>query len=124
MHRQLEPFERGFWTFDISTWSGELQLEFLRELRIHVEGGQFGSGSWVDLRFGEDEYPCSGDLYCTVTELGEAWLLLMVLSDRRLGDVDMHWIGWDGEAALTMPGKLGGSTAVRMASTTHSGFLY
>lgn len=105
MHRTLEPIERGYWSFNISGWTPDLQLAFLQDLQSHVESRMFGEGSWVDLHFDAQSLAVVGDLYCGVAELGEAWLLLMVLSDRRLGESDMHWYGWDGEPALTMPGK-------------------
>jgi hypothetical protein len=115
IHRTLELIERGYWSFDISGWAPDLQLAFLQDLRTHVESRMFGEGSWVDLHFDKHRLVVAGDLYCGIAELGEAWLLLMVLSDRRLGESDMHWYGWDGQAALTMPGKPMRSVAATVA---------
>ena len=114
MHRTLEPFERGYWTFNMSQWTPESKRSFLCDVQTHVENSQFGAGSWVDLHFNKQRLPSSGDLYCSAIELGEAWLLLMVLSNRKLAEHDMHWTGWDGEPALTMPGKPGKSIAGSM----------
>jgi hypothetical protein len=105
MHRELSAIERGYWSVDISSWTTEVQSDFLVDLRAQIENRVLTDMSWVDISHDTSGSPSTVELYCGVAELGEAWLLLMVLSERRIASQDLNWVGWDGQPAVTMPSK-------------------
>jgi hypothetical protein len=106
IHRVLQPLERGYWTFTIKSWALAIRIQFLHELRVYLEKRTAGQSPWAEVHFDGHGLPEQVDMYCAVEELGDVWQFLYVLSERKLAQQNMYWIGWDGGLAVTMPAKL------------------
>jgi hypothetical protein len=107
MHRNLSPIERGYWTFSIKSWTPRFQLQFLDDLRVYLEKRTSGQSPWAEIHFDASGLPDQVDVYCGAAEVGNVWLFLHVLSERKLAQQDLHWIDWEGKVAVTMPAKVG-----------------
>jgi hypothetical protein len=106
-HRALSSSERGYWTFSVKSWIPSFQLQVLTELEDYFVQRTMGISTWAEVHFGADKLPEKVDVYCEAAELGNIWLFLLVLSERKLAEQDLHWIDWEGKAAVTMPSRAG-----------------
>ncbi|KAL2017813.1 hypothetical protein VTK56DRAFT_1615 [Thermocarpiscus australiensis] len=96
--RDLRPFERGYWLVDCSSWEPALKRSAWGFLTDYLGKGAAGWGtscrrdrdfSWIRL-------------YCWGCVVGHMYLVLYLMSRRRVLYTGASWIGGDGKAVVVM----------------------
>jgi hypothetical protein len=97
MAREVLPLERGYWLVDCSMWTRETRNKAWVFLSTYIGNGLAGWGVWCR----RDEEFTSIRLYCWGYILEHVYLLVYLVSDRRLlKKTGAAWIGGDGEIAV------------------------
>jgi hypothetical protein len=95
--REVLPLERGYWLVDCSMWTRETRNMAWVFLSTYIGNGLAGWGVWCR----RDEEFTTIRLYCWGYILEHVYLLLYLVSDRRLlKTTGAAWIGGDGEIAV------------------------
>jgi hypothetical protein len=96
--RALRPFERGYWLVDCSAWEPELKRSAWGFLTDYLGKGAAGWGtsckrdrefSWIRL-------------YCWGCVTGHMYLVLYLMSKRRVLYTGTRWIGAEGREVVVM----------------------
>lgn len=96
--RALRPFERGYWLVDCASWDADLKRSAWGFLADYLGKGAAGWGtscrrdaafSWIRL-------------YCWGCVVGHMYLLLYLMSKRRVLCTGTCWIGADGTPVVVM----------------------
>ena len=96
--RDLRPFERGYWLVDCSAWEPELKRSAWGFLTDYLGKGAAGWGtsckrdrdfSWIRL-------------YCWGCVTGHMYLVLYLMSKRRVLYTGTRWIGAEGREVVVM----------------------
>ncbi|KAK0730667.1 hypothetical protein B0H67DRAFT_478295 [Lasiosphaeris hirsuta] len=100
--RPLRPFERGYWLIDCSAWTDNLKQSAWVFITKYVESGRTGWGVSCtrDKDFTRIRFYCFG---CVV---GHMYLVIYLMSQRKILEVGMSWIAADGKPVLVMAPKL------------------
>jgi hypothetical protein len=97
--RPLRPMERGYWHVNCSSWGSELKDEFWKFLEAYLEKGLAGWGVWCMKDIETD----SVRMYCWGEIVGHIYLLLYMVSQRKVKGSGAKWIDGEGLAVITMP---------------------
>lgn len=97
--RDVQPFERGYWLVDCTTWTPEKLADTWTFLASYVGGGLAGWGVWCR----RDDNHAWIRLYCWGHLVKHTYLLLYLASGRHLKLTGGEWRGGDGEVAVTVP---------------------
>ncbi|RFU82105.1 hypothetical protein TARUN_93 [Trichoderma arundinaceum] len=97
--RPTEPFERGYWLLDCTSWTEDTRSEAWIFLANYLRSGLAGWGVWCR----RDESRKWIRLYCWAHVAKHTYLLLYLASGRHLKATGAEWIGADGEVALEVP---------------------
>lgn len=96
--RDLRPFERGYWLVDCSSWEPELKRSAWGFLTDYLGKGVTGWGT-----------SCKRDrdftwirLYCWGCVTGHMYLVLYLMSKRRVLYTGTRWVGADGRDVVVM----------------------
>jgi hypothetical protein len=100
--RALNSDERGYWLFECTRWSSELQLEFWKSLHEHVCSGRVGWGTTLYRETESDRTLGRIRLYCWGEVVEHMWLLAWLCSEGRVSGSQSSWIDADGIAVLEM----------------------
>lgn len=100
-HRDIRPFERGYWLIDCTTWAEQLKDTAWGFLSNYVGNGVAGWGVWCC----RDEEFRWIRLYCYGSVVGHMHLVLYLASQRKILYTGSTWIGGDGEAVIVMGAK-------------------
>ncbi|KAK4117317.1 hypothetical protein N656DRAFT_773408 [Canariomyces notabilis] len=96
--RDLRPFERGYWLVDCGSWEPALKRSAWGFLADYLGKGAAGWGtsckrdrdfSWIRL-------------YCWGCVVGHLYLVLYLMSKRRVLYSGASWVGADGKAVIVM----------------------
>ncbi|KAK4237860.1 hypothetical protein C8A03DRAFT_34159 [Achaetomium macrosporum] len=96
--RDLRPFERGYWLVDCTSWEPELKQSAWAFLTDYLSKGCAGWGtscrrdpnfSWIRL-------------YCWGCVVGHTYLVVYLMSQRRILYTGTSWIGGDGKPVIVM----------------------
>jgi hypothetical protein len=99
--RELRPFERGYWLVDCTTWDPDLKRSAWEYLAKYLGSGAAGWGttckrdaafSWIRL-------------YCWGCVVGHMYLVLYLMSKRRVLYTGTSWIAADGAPVVVMGAK-------------------
>jgi hypothetical protein len=99
--RQLRPFERGYWLVDCTTWETALKQSSWGFLTDYLAKGAAGWGIWCR----RDEAFTYMRLYCWGCVVGHMYLVLYLMSKRKLLYTGAEWIAADGKAVVVMGAK-------------------
>lgn len=107
--RPLRPMERGYWHVDTSGWNVGLRVRSWAFLEGYVGKGNAGWGVWC-VREGEDDSDQGAPagvrpglrVYCWGSIVGQVWLLLYLVSERRVKRTGARWMDGDGEVIVVM----------------------
>ncbi|KAH7137223.1 hypothetical protein B0J13DRAFT_74758 [Dactylonectria estremocensis] len=97
--RDIDPFERGYWLLDCTTWSPEAHFAAWVFLNNYLGSGLAGWGTWCR-RDGSHSWI---RLYCFGHVAKHTYLLLYLASGRQLKHTGANWHGADGDVALEVP---------------------
>ncbi|KAK3311276.1 uncharacterized protein B0T15DRAFT_68509 [Chaetomium strumarium] len=101
--RDLHPFERGYWLVDCSSWEPELKQSAWSFLADYLSKGCAGWGtscrrdqdfSWIRV-------------YCWGCVVGHLYLVVYLVSKRRVLYTGTSWIGGDGKPVVAMGARQG-----------------
>ncbi|KAL2154022.1 hypothetical protein VTH82DRAFT_2698 [Thermothelomyces myriococcoides] len=96
--RELRPFERGYWLVDCSAWESELKQfawDFLADY-LHKGAAGWGTSCRRDKDFSRIR------LYCWGCIVGHMYLVLYLMSKRRILYSGASWIDGEGKAVVAM----------------------
>jgi len=96
--RNVNLDERGHWSIDCSSWSGELQLHFWNSLQKHVSSGRLG---WAVSLHRQTAHSCELGLvrlYCWAEVIEHMWLMLWLSSKGKIVGSGAKWL--DSEDAV------------------------
>ncbi|KAK4042102.1 hypothetical protein C8A01DRAFT_14279 [Parachaetomium inaequale] len=101
--RDLRPFERGYWLVDCSAWEPDLKQSAWGFLADYLGKGAAGWGT-----------SCSRDrdfswirLNCWGCVVGHMYLVLYLMSRRRVLYTGASWVGAEGKAVVVMGARPG-----------------
>ncbi|KAK5987318.1 hypothetical protein PT974_11443 [Cladobotryum mycophilum] len=97
--RPVDPFERGYWLLDCTTWSQDTRLEAWIFLVNYLRSGLAGWGVWCRRDTSHDWIR----LYCWGHVAKHTYLLLYLASGRHMKATGAEWFGADGELVLEVP---------------------
>ncbi|KAH7133586.1 hypothetical protein EDB81DRAFT_804637 [Dactylonectria macrodidyma] len=97
--RVIDPFERGYWLLDCTSWSPEARFAAWVFLNNYLRSGLAGWGTWCR-RDGSHTWI---RLYCFGHVAKHTYLLLYLASGRQLKHTGANWHGADGDVALEVP---------------------
>ena len=122
--RDLRTSERGFWSFDTSVWSAQLQIDFWTFLTKVVSNGSVGFGVWASRSFDEEEssgrttqtrseqavsQPGNGlgkvQVFCWGEIVEHVYLLLYVASKSKIKKIGAVWIDAGGDDVVRMSAR-------------------
>lgn len=98
--RDLTQSERGYWTFDITSWPAQLRLDFFQFLAKMIEPGRVGWGVWCTRELAALEVR----VYCWGEVARHVYLMLYVASKSKVRKLGLNWIDADGEVVVQMRG--------------------
>ncbi|KAK0628449.1 hypothetical protein B0T17DRAFT_486911 [Bombardia bombarda] len=101
--REVRPFERGYWLVDCSSWDGALKQSCWSFLGGYLPKGAAGWGVWC----GRDAPFSWLRMYCFGHAVGHIYLLLYLVSKRRVLYTGAEWVAGDGAVVVVMEGKGG-----------------
>jgi hypothetical protein len=107
--RPLRDLERGFWAVSMATWPLTTREQAWLALSAYVGQGKAGWGVWA-VRCssgGEDEGGERGEqtglrVYCWGGVAGHVYLLLYLVSQRRVKGTGARWVDGGGEVVVRM----------------------
>jgi hypothetical protein len=99
--RDLRSFERGYWLVDCSTWEPELKRSAWGFLADYLGKGAAGWGTSCR----RDRDFSAIRLYCWGCVVGHMYLVLYLMSKRRVLYTGTSWVGGDGRVAVVMGAK-------------------
>ncbi|KAJ4324837.1 hypothetical protein N0V94_001066 [Neodidymelliopsis sp. IMI 364377] len=102
VRRALNNDERGYWLFECTRWSSELQWEFWKLLHEHICSGRVGWGTTLYRETESDHTLGRIRLYCWGEVVEHMWLLAWLCSEGRVSGSESSWIDADGIAVLEM----------------------
>ncbi|CEJ81745.1 hypothetical protein VHEMI01859 [[Torrubiella] hemipterigena] len=97
--QSIQPFDRGYWLVDCSSWPPHVQDEAWSFLSNYIQGGLAGWGVWC--RRGS----VSGDwlrIYSWAHVAKHTYLLAYLASGRHIKTRGASWYGADGEVLITV----------------------
>lgn len=97
--RHLRPMERGYWLVDCREWPADLKARSWAFLEGYIANGNAGWGVWCT-RDEEKEFLRA---YCWGEVVGYIYLLLYLVSERKLKGKGSKWVDGEGVAVITMP---------------------
>jgi hypothetical protein len=101
--RDLRPFERGYWLVDCASWDLDLKRSAWRFLTDYLGKGAAGWGtscrrdrdfSWIRL-------------YCWGCVVGHMYLVVYLMSRRKVLYTGTSWVGADGRKVVVMGARPG-----------------
>ena len=98
--RDLQPMERGHWSFKYSSWDPCVRERCWECLGRFIGRGLVGWGVWCVRNEDLDVIR----VYCWGIVAGHVYLLLHMASGSKIKKAGATWIGGDGVAVITMPG--------------------
>jgi hypothetical protein len=98
--RKLRQSERGYWTFDITTWPTQLRLDFFQFLAKLIEPGRVGWGVWCT----REQAALEVRVYCWGEVARHVYLMLYVASKSKVRKLGLSWVDADGEVVVQMRG--------------------
>lgn len=107
--RPLRGLERGYWAVSTATWPSAVREQAWAALSAYVGQGKAGWGVWA-VRSGEGK-ALTGEggahpglrVYCWGGVVGHVYLLLYLVSQRRVKGTGARWVDGGGEAVVRMP---------------------
>ncbi|KAK3362933.1 hypothetical protein B0T25DRAFT_445293 [Lasiosphaeria hispida] len=99
--RPLRPFERGYWLIDCSSWAEDLKQSAWLFITQYVESGSAGWG----VSCTRDKAFTRIRLYCFGCVVGHMYLVIYLMSQRKMLEVGMSWVAADGKPILVMASK-------------------
>ncbi|KAI9730160.1 MAG: hypothetical protein M1818_008254 [Claussenomyces sp. TS43310] len=112
--RPLRSLERGYWLIPTTSWPPGVRDQSWRDLRDFIGGGRAGWGVWC-VRGGDGDGGANAvrgmgksthdpwRIYCWGGVADHVWLLLYLVSHRRVKGSGERWIDADGAAVVVMP---------------------
>ncbi|KAL2182718.1 hypothetical protein L209DRAFT_602341 [Thermothelomyces heterothallicus CBS 203.75] len=96
--RELRPFERGYWLVDCSAWEPDLKRSAWGFLTDYLRKGAAGWGTSCrrDREFSRIR------LYCWGCVVGHMYLVLYLMSKRRVLYSGASWVDGEGKAVVVM----------------------
>ncbi|KAL6906831.1 hypothetical protein GGI43DRAFT_242043 [Trichoderma evansii] len=95
-NRPTDPFERGYWLVDCTSWSQDTRGEAWTFLANYLRSGLAGWGAWCR----RNETHGWIRLYCWAHVAKHTYLLLYLASGRHLKATGAKWIDGDGEVVI------------------------
>lgn len=101
--RDLRPFERGYWLVDCASWEPDLRRSAWGFLSDYLGKGAAGWGTSCrrDAAFSRLR------LYCWGCVVGHMYLVLYLMSKRRVLYSGATWVGADGKVVVVMGARPG-----------------
>lgn len=100
--RSLEPFERGYWSIDCSSWSAQVKADAWSFLTDYLGSGLAGWGVWCRRDRPGDEASWV-KLFCWGHIAKHMYLLLYLASGRHMKFTGAEWRDAEGEVIVTVP---------------------
>lgn len=97
--RDIQPFERGYWLVDSTTWSSSTHISFWEFLTSYLESGLAGWGVWCR----RDEARRWIRFYCWGHIVKHTYLLLYLASGRQLKLTGAEWRDAGGDLVVRVP---------------------
>ncbi|GAW25247.1 hypothetical protein SAMD00023353_0303210 [Rosellinia necatrix] len=99
--RELQPYERGHWLLDCSSWEPRLKLDAWAFLANYIGTGKAGWGVWCkrDLNFGELR------TYCWGSVVAHIYYVLWLSSQGRIAFTGSSWVDAAGKRIIIMNSK-------------------
>ncbi|KAK7207916.1 hypothetical protein BZA70DRAFT_272502 [Myxozyma melibiosi] len=97
-----QPCERGYWRIDVSPWNADEKLRFWNGVTKVIKTGRIG---WVRMVVDDSNCRSDGDVvrfYCFGKVVVHIWVLLLIMSDRRLTRTDVSWVDSMGRTVIKM----------------------
>ena len=94
--RDVDPFERGYWLLDCSTWSPDARFGAWVFLNNYLRSGLAGWGTWCR----RDQTHDWIRLYCWGHVAKHTYLLLYLASERHLKTTGAGWYDAEGQLVL------------------------
>lgn len=113
--RPLRPFERGYWRVDCRGWPPPLKRSAWGFMADYLGKGAAGWGTWCT-RDGDgdgdgDEKGGEGfgwlRVYCWGGVVGHMYLVVYLMSRRRVLETGAEWVGAEGEAVVVVGARPG-----------------
>jgi hypothetical protein len=96
IQRELEPFERGHWLVDCTTWTPHARIDAWNFIGEYFKSGSAGWGVWCR----RDKTHDWIKLYCWGCVTKHMYLLLYLASGRALKYTGAQWKDADGEVVI------------------------
>jgi hypothetical protein len=111
--RPLRPFERGYWSVSMRVWDEGLRGRAWSALSRYVRSGRAGWGVWASREGAIDteglhngmEREFAGDelrAYCWGEVVGHIYLLLYLVSERKIKGKGVRWVDGEGRVVIIM----------------------
>ncbi|KAK3354153.1 hypothetical protein B0H65DRAFT_504289 [Neurospora tetraspora] len=99
--RALRPYERGYWLVDCTSWDRELKESCWLFLADYLGSGAAGWGVWCT----RDEGFTRLRMYCWGAVVGHLYLVLYIISKRKVLYTGTEWVDGDGEVVIRMEAR-------------------
>ncbi|TRX93889.1 hypothetical protein FHL15_005271 [Xylaria flabelliformis] len=96
--RQLNPYERGYWLLDCSSWEPQLKRQAWASLANHVGLGVAGWGVWCK----RDPSFMELRVFCWGTVVPHIWYVLWLLTQGKVVYTGCSWIDAEGKRVVIM----------------------
>ena len=97
--RDVEPFERGYWLVDSTSWDIETHIAFWEFLTPYLKNGLAGWGVWCK----RDDTRRWIRLYCWGHIVKHTYLLLYLASGRQMKVTGAEWMDGAGDMVIRVP---------------------
>jgi len=108
--RPLRNLERGYWVVSTATWPSAVREQAWAALGAYLGQGKAGWGVWgVNCSSGGENEGREGGghlwlrVYCWGGVAGHVYLLLYLVSQRRIKETGARWVDGGGEVVVRMP---------------------
>lgn len=98
--RQIDPFERGYWLVDCTSWSESTRLDTWVFLTNYLRSGLAGWGVWCR----RDKLHDWMRFYCWGHVAKHIYLLMYLASGREIKAKGARWFDADGDVVLEVKG--------------------
>ncbi|KHN94488.1 uncharacterized protein MAM_07676 [Metarhizium album ARSEF 1941] len=98
--RQVDPFERGYWLVDCTSWSDQVRLDTWVFLTNYLSSGLAGWGVWCT----RDESRDWMRFYCWGYVAKHIYLLTYLASGREIKATGARWLDAQGQVVLQVDG--------------------
>ncbi|KAG8421634.1 hypothetical protein J3458_003499 [Metarhizium acridum] len=98
--RQIDPFERGYWLVDCTSWSDQTRLDTWVFLTNYLRSGLAGWGVWCK----RDKMHDWMRFYCWGYVAKHVYLLMYLASGREIKATGARWFDAEGEVVLEVEG--------------------